>query len=360
MIPMLALLVGYAQTPEAIMKRFETVMANVRTLSVEVKVAFSSNFSGQTAQGKLYLGQKPRVRFSMQWPNTKYTFISSPRGAIEIDDAAKIYKVFRPVTVWAPPPSELAGAPSGYFPTPLIVRSVKSLAPPGSKYRIVPGGGGYSTIETRFTNERGGTSLVRLTFDGAGRLTKLREGSVDGASQVYSEITLSNYQFNPTLPESLFVATPPVGFVPDELPDERIEIQTGMKFPLTGWNVLRKAPGTNGLQPAKGRFALIVTGPSSDPVTARTIKFLEANDARLQKMKITTWWALPKGGHASAKTGILQEQSNVMQKLELPSSPFWFLIDDRGVIIRMWNGFDPSNTRQYWKDIDAALKEAAG
>lgn len=105
---MIAYLLALLASPDDAIDRMTQYMANVKTLSVDLR--FESAGGQYVGVGKLILEKPSSQRYTMKLGASDYLFIANPKGQIEIEHRRRRYREF--------PPDARLTSPPACFPTP--------------------------------------------------------------------------------------------------------------------------------------------------------------------------------------------------------------------------------------------------
>lgn len=338
------------------LKRMEAFFATHP--SFEAKLKFST-WKGDHAEGTLLESRPSRVGYKITFPNNTYQFLRTPAGGIETVSGAKVYAEYLSNDKIAFPRTEVTLSEWRLaMPVPLFYNDLNEYFPPDTKISSVAGpkiGGVPTDTVTMKINRKNWKYTGVLSIDPSGRLVRyVTQDPLNAKAFVAVDVT--DYSFKPIPPENFKLAILPKGYTLLELPD--VPEPLGLDQKLPSGKVVNSSSGEqNGLASLVGSNALLAV---VDPVWLaskngkRALSDIQKVLTEEKAGKITLLSADP--GKPSAKiSGLNYDPSGkILNLLELPGAPTFFLIGKKGLIERTWCGYSPSN-RQFLPELKAAI-----
>jgi len=353
---MIAYLLALLASPDDAIDRMTQYMANVKTLSVDLR--FESAGGQYVGVGKLILEKPSSQRYTMKLGASDYLFIANPKGQIEIEHRRRRYREFPPDARLTSPAGLLSYTPSIAFPLPLIVGDVYSILPTNTRFAHGGEREGPNGLEDRLSatyDTMMGRQTMILFIDKVGRLTRYElqgEKREDG----FLSMTITNYAKNVPVPASNFRLEYPLGYVPDGLTPHEIPLQPGDKIALGEF--LSSESGKKARLPAGSKGVLaILFGADCEP-SRRLIQAAQEAKADLASAGLEVA-LIAASSQAKSSSGFPQFRVASGDPFEVflsPGTPLTFSIDPDGIVRQVWFGFDPAGLAQLKKEWAESVK----
>lgn len=335
--------------------RFETFMKGARTFSADLE--FTASGRPAIGKGTFHVKRPGYLLFRMVWDKSDFSFSIGPKSAIAIERADKVYREYGALGRMFIPDTDISDTPMYSLPVALMLGSLDAIVPDGVKFES----GGTADIEgvkvdvvRASFDTQAGHVVQKVMIDGSGRpLQFIREVSGGGRSFV-ATIKTANYKINIPLEDEFFEVPPPLGFVPQTLPADAYPLNVGERITLAGWKKLAAKEELSALASGKSLF-LAVTEPSCEvsksaaTVVAKLVKEIEAKGGVSAAINIDSNSTQPVA--FSGLPTYVDPNGKLVESLRVPGTPLFLLVDPKGVVSRVWLGFDPAEADAFRADV---------
>jgi hypothetical protein len=167
-------------------------------------------------------------------------------------------------------------------------------------------------------------------------------------------LKISHYQVNQPLADTIFKTPVPAGYSAQTMVPDPYPINVEEKLPLLGWKRLGSGPSLEKLAAGKPLF-LAISDPDCE-VSKSAVRAIAGISESIQK----------KGGVCAAiSLSVAGDQAPIFKplpyyvdptgklisKLRVPGTPMFLLATSKGVVTRIWYGFDPGGEAEFKKDV---------
>ncbi|CAN5446279.1 hypothetical protein BH11ARM1_BH11ARM1_12940 [soil metagenome] len=209
-------------------------------------------------------------------------------------------------------------------------KSIGGVVCQGVHVELSPPGGAVK--RTVYVDPKG--NIRQFDVDSTARGTRIQE------SWVISGLTIVS-----AFPAATFGMQIPVGFVPYALPSTYGQLQEGGAFPMTGWRD-SKGSAVNLKTLLKGKPGLIAFLDGEQPSQGALLKLKSIQQSVP---------AIIIGLDGFKGAGILAD-GGAFDKVRIPATPYFVLVDGKGLVTKMLMGFDPADPTRLGRDVAQALK----
>lgn len=343
-------------------ERFDQYIRSAKTISVDLELKHSgvSNLGKGSFQAK----NSGFLLFKMKWGPSDYSFSITPEYVVSIEHGNKVYREYGPVGRMFVPDSDISRTAEYGLPIALVAGSLNSMVPDG--VRLKPGpkstheGATVDTAVAEYATQTGQIS-VTAKVDSAGRLVHYQTKMTGGGPTTTIEVSLANYRINTDIEDSDFVTPLPNGYVPETLPPASYPINFGEKLPMDGWTPLAGAESFAGLTRDKVLFVAI--SDSDCDVSRRSAQAVDQLCNQLKSkgvacaaitldasdMQAPVFRTLPNYFDPSGKAS---------DRLRVPGTPLFLMVSPKGVVHRVWLGFDNAKVGEFTADVLGWIEKA--
>lgn len=336
--------------PEA---RFEKFIRSATSLRVDMRM----KVSGVSDIGKGYfMAKRPdHVLWVMKWGKSDFSFSSAGNEIVAIEKSNRLYRQYGAVGRLFVPESDISSTPEYGFPLALLSGSLLPLVPDGMRFtsagKTTINGVSADVIKAAFATPNGRVT-VTASIDAKGKLMECTTAYGEGPTQETRALTFTNYAVNKHLSDALFKTSVPKGFISQTLPGDAYPINVGEKMPLEGWKPVSGSGDLKALSQNKVLF--IAIGDPHCEVSVRAARTV-ANLAREVEAKggaavaICPTSSSPQPVYSSL-SNFYDPTGKVFDRLRTPGTPTFFLVSPRGIVTRVWYGFDTGQAAEFVKD----------
>ena len=357
LVPLLLLLAP--DDAATVLNRCNDFLKSASTLSVHVEVT-SKSMPGKGV-GTLTFRRPSSLRFGMDWGSERYLYVTSAKSGVEMELSTRLYSEFERAGGFTRPPADVSQVGGVGFPSILVAGDVRRFLPRSAPMELKTdesfGGAKADHIHVS-VQSREGTIQADLWVrpNGAPAGYRVESHSMSGTMQ-YAQ-TFSRCVANKPVPASTFGAKIPRGFVPYTLSQEPWPIQPDRKMPLAGWVDLktRMAAGLDNNPPRRRLFVLVA--PDCEP-SIRAMPTIRDLAAAVPVVILSTA-RNPKQWIASGLRVCFDPTGASLAELNSPGTPFFILTNDKGIVLRVWYGFDPAEAQAFRKEVLAATAATGG
>jgi outer membrane lipoprotein-sorting protein len=330
---------GRAQAPP--IAHLASYIRSARTLSAELTLSAPGVKTVGTV--KLVYSRPNRLYYSIKWDELNYTFVGTEKGRWDADVITKTYDEF-PNWQFDYPMSAFCEAPSFFTPGFLFDGTLAS----EHVYRMAAAGTTkVNGIEADKIEDAGGAGKVELDVDKNGRpLRFIFNRRITITAEIKSLVI--NKPVSPTL----FAFDPPPGYQPYTVPLATIPTKVGDAFPLKGW----QPAGFADLISSKPTLVMLTT-PDCEPSARAAAALQQLRDAGLinvATLSLAASGAVPSGLERLPK--FFDSTGRITAGINAPGTPFFYLLNTKGVVLKAWYGFDPDKASIFIKDVADSAK----
>jgi hypothetical protein len=356
---LLYLIAASSSDADMALTRFESLMRRVQTLQVEVE---SKHPSMSVPSSGTFTMQRPdRLAFESKWGEEDYSFVLKGSTALEKVRNERLYDEYVLNTGLSGPPSRISWAGPQAFPDMLVLGSLRRYSGP-SKFTFVGNEqiDGQTTQRIRVQFDSESTKYeADAWIDGEGKLLQFDQKitATEGSDRKF--LAFRNYRINQPVPAPIFDFEFPDGFRPFALPRGEVPLMIGNQAPLKGW--VGSSGREEDLTPltSKGGLLLVVADPDCAPSQA-ALKALEERKRELDGMGVQV--AVLTHGKASMGSPFptfYDPSGQSMNRLNPQGTPMFFLVDRKGMVAHLMQGFAPGSGPSMVAEIRQALDETA-
>jgi hypothetical protein len=287
------------------------------------------------AEATLKLGSKTRpVSILRKLPNQAKTtseeliaLVNDQDGWLEVDGNANKYatipwggKFFAGIGKLVDPP--VTACLLAYGVTPLQIA-------PAKDWKLKMAGG--NEVWTTFVQTQAGPQKFEFELSTEGELKRFLGPS--------GEFMISKWELNPPLQDSDFTVRVPDGYVMSFLPTEPMSLFNGQ---VLDFSKMKK----NNSKKLGDNWSLVLFSDTADPISAGMRSWLSKTQLGAAKVEVS----LGAGGDYS----VTDEKAFWVM---VSATPTCALVNKKGVVCALWQGFDATQTARLEKEIAQAMKE---
>jgi hypothetical protein len=351
---MLSLLFYIAVRPEGDpVTRFEKYMRSVSSLKVDMDLKVSG--VKEIGNGYFQAKQPNFVLWVMKWGPSDFSFSSAGDEIVAIEKFKKVYREYGAVGRLFIPESDISSTPEYGFPLPLLSGSLTSLLPNGVHFS----GQGKALVEkvpvdvvrAEFTTPSAKVT-VQAKVDEKGRLLECVTTYGGGGPSQIRTLTFKNYRANQALSEASFRTPIPKGFTPQTLPADAFPVNFGERMPLDGWKPVSGSGDIKTL--AQNKVLFVAIGDPNCEVSVRAAKTVAslAKDVEAKggiSVAICPASSSPQPVYTTIPN-FYDPTGKIYPRLRAPGTPMFFLVSPKGLVTRVWYGFDEAQAAEFVKD----------
>lgn len=358
MLSSLLFLASAGQAPLAL-DRFASFIQKANTLSVDVKLTLPG---APEATGKLMFERPRRVRFTMEWGQSVYTFSSTERGVLETELATKRYDEFQPQSKLIGPLSRISQTPEVGFPTVIIEGDLRGMLPSDARIaslgKVQMNGVEVDHVQAVYATQQG-RGQTDVFIDSTGRLLKLGQAVDSEQGQLAFTQEYSNYRVNGSLGLESFLGRIPDGFVPHTLPGAMTYLLEGETFPSVA---LGQKSGAPKALEFSGKGALVAFTTPDCAISARAAPLLSTlrESAKASGYTFVEISDARRAGDAKAHSGAsdvrFDPSDTARTAFGVQGTPSLWLVNGNGRVTGYWFGFNPAESHRLEREIKDALE----
>jgi outer membrane lipoprotein-sorting protein len=346
MVLILALLMP-VQRPDQVLERFFAYQRGLTSLRVEIALEVGAQRRKGTAT---LIYQKPqRTRFDLKMAGSDYSFASTEQGSVEIDWAAKQFDERPWASTLGYPPPRMTEVNFALFPDALIYFSRDQMMPKDAEVEFRGqehiSGQSVDHIRAHWMGSLGPTARD-LYVSPEGRLLRYE---ISNGETVVLRVQMSRFEPNPKLDLKDFTIDLPPGLRQYALPSPESPEEVGLRLKYGSWWSSRAKSMVDPGKDLKGAPHLLVFVRSGCLPSARLLKALPG----LASGDVVTF-TLDKEDAGMGASYVDRSGAGQLD-LSVPSTPAIYLVDDKGVLNRVWYGYDPESKETFFKDIRDAV-----
>jgi hypothetical protein len=340
---------------DAVLDKFAQFAKNATSISVDLEVKYSG--SSVNGAGTFQFARPQRIRFDLTWHTSHYEFIASEKGTLELDHGSRTYHEREAEAGLSAPDSTLSWIPGYAYPRALIVGDLRQLVPPGAAFRLISEQDGVHKVGCTFVSGMARATLT-ASIDASGKLLSMAVDNPEGERPGKTEVFFKNYAVDKSIPADRFSLKLPLGYSPEFLPAQPVPVNFGEEADLSGLARVGSKQVAD-LRKVYGSSPLLVVFAGADCApTKRFLAFLsesrKAVEDRGGKVAVV-WWG---NTSTSPFDDYFDPKNEVHDRLFLPGTPTYFVVNAKGVVSQVWYGFDDSKPAQYRKELGEALDRA--
>lgn len=337
-MPLLATIAFLLTQSDSGVDRYKRFMSGQSSYAVDLTITYNTS---RPAKGSLIVSKPGSIRFSVDWGPENYTYIQHRGEAIEFATNERHYQQYQvPIGLRIYPSAFSKELQEIAVPTELLQGDLRALAPGGAKFTKKEGGGGNETYTTTW-NAEGGRMTLTATLGKDGRLVVLDSSfrGVEGLMRIVR--TYSNYRLKPTLDDKTFDTNPPLGYTAYSVPLLSPRFSVGSRLTFGKWT---SSDGKSVEDAVKGK--LVIVREAESPLADGLNRHLSGADLPVGLVSLSLGRT---GGDYRAPS------LEVATALGSMGTPLLILMDDKGVVKRMWLGFDPDAGERLVTEIKDAI-----
>lgn len=313
-----------------------------------LRTEFSMDFNDRKgyAAGKILVARPGRLYFSSRSANEDYEYVVNPKLLREVEHRQRVYDDLPFMGVVLAPDSEIAVEPAYTFPEFVFAGDVRKLVPPGTKFSALPSqtiaGQTCERVKASYTAMMA-SGTIEIAIDGSGRPWFYSHDSRSPEGRRVMTFHFKSWDTKPLDPK-LFEIPIRNGYVPRYLPYQPYPVPLDRPLPAVPWE---SASGkVNLAQVFRGKPYVLFVSAEGCSVSARAAAFLAKRAAELRASGFGVASAVLRATTASkpylpGTTAVFDRTGAVNKVLRLPMTPTVMMVDAKGVLRRLWMGYDP-------------------
>jgi len=351
---MLSLLFYVAIRPqEDPIAQHEKFLRSANSFKVDMTMKVST--SKDEGKGFFQIKRPAHLLFQMKWGASDFSFSCAENENVAIEREIKRYREYGAVGRLFVPETDISLTPQYGFPLALLAGSLRALTPERARFTNV-GTGQFDGAKVNVVQSKFATMTANVTLtakiDTKGKLVEYSIAEGDGPQAVVTTLSFRNYVINPTLKETSFLTPIPKGFVPQTLPADNYPINFGETMPLDGWKPVSGSADLKGL--ANNKVLFVVIGDPNCEVSLRAAKTVAglAKDVEAKggvSVAICPASSAPQPIYTTVPN-FYDPTGKLYARLRTPGTPMFFIVSPKGLITRVWLGFDPEKAGEFVKD----------
>lgn len=345
-------------------ERFDQFMRTAKSVSVDLELKVSA--SPAVGKGRFLMTRPGHLLYKMKWGPSDYSFSITPQLSVTIEHADKVYREYGAIGRFFIPENDISRSAEYGLPIPLLAGQLNALVPVGVSMKSGPKSThAGATVDTAIGNYATQTSRVTVTakIDSAGRLVQYETVHRSGSQTLSISLAFDNYRINPDLMPADFETPLPNGYVPESLPPGSYPLNVGERFSTEGWRPLSDGPSLRDL--AAGKPLFLAISDVDCEVSQRSALMVD----QLAKQ------IAAKGGASAALSlssspsqapiyrsipNFYEPNGTADSRLRAPGTPMFLLVSPKGVVRRVWLGFDNSKSGAFVSDVLEWLTKPEG
>ena len=351
---MLSLLLYIAIRPQDDpVARLEKFLRSTSSFRVDMSMKVSS--SEAVGKGSFQIKRPAHLLFTMKWGASDFSFSCVENESVAIERQTKRYREYGAVGRLFTPEPDISVTPQYAFPLPLLAGSLHALTPERVKFANMGTsdfeGVKVDNVRARFTTAAG-ILTITAKIDPQGKLIEYSTTMGEGTESLSVTLSFRNYLIGTEFKDASFHTPIPKGFAPQTLPADPSPIDVGEKMPLDGWKPISGSRELKGI--AQNKVLFIAIGDPACEVSARAARTV-ANLAKEVEAKGGASVAIcpaaqsPKPVYTTIPN-FYDPTGKVFARLRTPGTPMFFLVSPRGLVTRVWYGFDNGQAAEFTKD----------
>ena len=322
------------------------------------RVDMSMKVSTTKAEGKGFFQIKrpTHLLFHMKWGASDFSFSCAGNENVAIERANKRYREYGAVGRLFVPETDISMTPQYGFPLPLLAGSLRALTPEQARFTNL-GKGDFegakvNVVRSQFTT-MGGKVTITAKIDPKGKLLEYSTTEGEGAQTVVTTLSFRNYVVGTALQDASFVTPIPKGFVPQTLPADNYPVNFQESMPLEGWKPVSGSGDLKSL--AQNKVLFIAIGDPNCEVSVRAAGTV-ANLAKEVQAKggvpvaISPALSSPQAVYTTIPN-FYDPTGKIFARLRIPGTPMFFLVSPKGLVTRLWYGFNEEEAAEFTKDV---------
>jgi hypothetical protein len=336
---------------DAVINRCDAFLRSAKTLSVRVEATTSGKLG--KGVGSFTFRAPSEVAFKMKWGSEVYTYWGGAKGGLELEADSRAYDESIYSKASTGPLCRISDIATNGYPAMLLPGSLKRFLPEAGTKKVL----GNEQIAGEPTDH------LQISADGpSGKLEIDMWVRKDGALVKYglsvaslgrtskSSIVFTDYGVDKPLSAGTFVAAIPRGYMPHAFEDIPKPIEPGEVVPVTGWvDAVTGKPADLAKGPS-GKRLLVVVAANCKP-SARAIDAVRELSSSVPVWVLNTTKTPSKAWAQSGLRLCHDPTGKNLAKLSAPGTPFFILIDAKGVVQRLWYGFEVNAAQAFKKDV---------
>jgi hypothetical protein len=342
-------------------ERNAAFMASAKGLSVEFTVT-APYITGQ-AQCTLKI-QRPNMQvFTSKWGTEAFRFFASPAGTLSIRDDWRQYEESPPVPRLVPPP-EIGGISELTYPLFLVLSSLKVFDPEAPREAL-----GQETVRgsvcdrVRIVSDSpvfGGTHSFWI--DARGRVLRWRREIKTDSGNLDTTMEFTKVEPSAPTEPAHYQGQLPLGYMPASVPTSRANVRMTSQEAVFGkWRDARRGTVVDVAALAKGKpVAIVFTDPdcaisaSAEPYLSSLRRALKPKGCALIEVSLGS--KKPDSARKDKDRQLFWDQDGAIEAVYgVPGTPYFLLVDAKGVIARGWQGYTKATEPEITKTLLGAF-----
>lgn len=313
-------------------------------LKQSFSVAFTVTRSDMAlkATGTLTIQRPRQMRFSVKFAGEEFESATTPAGSVDLSRTKKTFMRTGPLPQLYQPSVHFSPIPDLTFPGVLMVGDLRTYMPSAGTPKLM-GSEAIDGVDCDRIKSAGYEAWIAKD----GRLMRLIFEAPSERHTAKITTDFRSYKSGVKFPDSTFALAIPAGYRAYALPRETLTFPVGSLFPLEGWQ------STSGPLP-KGKSVLIVATAPDCVISGKAAKALDS------LRDVLPVWVLgddkPPTGLEGLPFATLPGQ-RALDRLFVPATPYFYLVDGAGKVKRMWLGFDEAESEAFVNEVITAAKQ---
>jgi hypothetical protein len=335
----------------SVIDRCDAFLRSVKTLTVQVEIG--SSIKPGKGVGTFSYRVPSDVALKVTWGPSAYTYWGNAKKGLELESADRVYDESIYSNASSGPLCRISDVPVRGYPAMLLPGQFKKHLPLSGTKDLVGAetiGGAKADHVRLITTGRSGKIEVDLWIWRNGTPAKYEMAIESPGGTAKSSISFSGYAINKPLPASTFAAQIPRGYMPFTFEDEPMPIQAGEKILSAGWVDAKTGKTVDLTQGVAGKRLLAVVAPGCQP----SVRALDTVRELASSMSVIVLNVGKTPSKAWADSGLricYDPTGKCLAKLSRPGTPFFILIDGKGIVQRLWFGFDEAGKASFKEDV---------
>ncbi|MCW5942639.1 MAG: hypothetical protein KIS66_10435 [Fimbriimonadaceae bacterium] len=324
-----------------------------------LRTEFTMDFNDRKgyAAGKILIARPHRLYFSSKSASEDYEYVVNPRVLREVEHKQRVYDDLPFMGIALAPDSEIAVEPAYTFPEFVFAGDFSKLVPPGTKFESLPSqtidGHRCERIKASYTAMMG-SGVIEIAIDEAGRPWFY---SHDARGQEGRRLMVFHFKAWDTKPMDAKLFEIPIknGYVPRYLPYQPFPIPLDRPIPAVVWD---SATGKTDLgKTFAGKPYVLLVGAEGCSVSAAAAPFFTKRAVELRGKGFAIASGVLRATPSSkpylaGTTAVFDRTGAANRVLQLGATPAVLMVDAKGVLRRMWMGYDRKNEARVRTEMD--------
>lgn len=316
--------------------------------ATHLRTEFTMDFNDRKgyATGKILVARPSRLYFSSRSANEDYEYVVNPKVLREVEHKQRVYDDLPFLGVVLAPDSEIAVEPAYTFPDFVFSGDFRKLVPPGTKFESLPtqtiAGQRCERIKASYTAMMA-SGTIEIAIDESGRPWFYSHDARSPEGRRVMTFHFKTWDTKP-LEAKLFEVPIKNGYVPRYLPYQPFPVPLDRPLPAVPWD---SASGKTDLaQTFKGKPYVLFVSAEGCNVSARATGFFAKAASELRASGFGVASAVLRATASSkpylpGTTAVFDRTGAANKALQLGVTPAVLMVDAKGVLRRMWMGYDP-------------------